>query len=286
MKPLVLIVTGLSGSGKTIALRALEDSGFSCSDNLPPQIVAKYVETVTADGRRERVAVGMDVREHESLPEIGTVLDELAEACDLRIIFLEASLDVLIRRFKETRRPHPLQKEGAEGLESAISLEKGMLDVLRDRADRIIDTSPLTPHQLRNYVSEVYGSGHAGSGMSVDVVSFGFKHGHPQGMDLVFDVRFLPIPHFIPELKGLTGSDRQVKDFVMEKDVTREFMKRLGGFLEWLIPHYMDEGKAYLTIGIGCTGGQHRSVAIAERLAETLNEQIQNVRVQHRDVEC
>lgn len=284
MKPLVLIVTGLSGSGKTIALRALEDSGFSCVDNLPPQLMDAYASTVTQSGKREQVAVGIDIREKDFLHVMDNVLPLLRGKCDLKVLFLEAELDVLLRRFKETRRPHPLVQGEVSGLEEAITLEKGLMSSMREGADRIVDTSSFTPHQLRQYISSVYGEGTPGGEMRVTLMSFGFKYGLPQGIDMLLDVRFLPNPHFIPELRGLTGKDAPVRDFVLDKEVTREFIKRISDLLGFLVPHYRREGKAYLTIGIGCTGGRHRSTAIVERLAEMLRNDKTDVNVLHRDL--
>ncbi len=284
MKPHVLIVTGLSGSGKTIALRALEDSGFSCVDNLPPQLIDSYASTITQSGQRVRVAVGIDIREKDFLYVLDNVLPLLGEKYELNILFLEAEMDILLRRFKETRRPHPLAQGDVSGLEEAISLEKGLLNTLREGADRIVDTSPFTPHQLREYISSVFGEGVVGGGMRVTLMSFGFKNGLPQGMDMLFDVRFLPNPHFIPELRGLTGRDMPVSKFVLGKDVTQEFLKRVKELLGFLVPHFKKEGKAYLTIGIGCTGGRHRSTAIVERLAGMLRDEVPDVNVLHRDL--
>ena len=284
MKPHVLIVTGLSGSGKTIALRALEDSGFSCVDNLPPQLIDSYASTITQSGQRARVAVGIDIREKDFLHVLDKIIPLLAKRYELNILFLEAELDILLRRFKETRRPHPLVQGEVSGLEEAIAQEKGLLNSLREGAGRIVDTSPFTPHQLREYISSVYGEGMLGGGMRVTLMSFGFKFGLPQGMDMLFDVRFLPNPHFIPELRGLTGKDMPVSKFVLDKDVTQEFLQRIKELLGFLVPHYKKEGKAYLTIGIGCTGGRHRSTAIVERLADMLRDEIPDVNVLHRDL--
>ena len=284
MKPLVLIVTGLSGSGKTIALRALEDSGFSCVDNLPPVLIDSYVSTITQSAKRGQVAVGIDIREKDFFYEIDKVLPLLGQKYDLRILFLEAEIDVLLRRFKETRRPHPLVQGDVNSLEDAITQEKGLLDPMREGSDRIVDTSSFTPHQLRQYISSVYGEGAHGGDMRVTLMSFGFKYGLPQGIDMLFDVRFLPNPHFIPELKDLTGMDAPVRDFVLEKDVTKEFIRRMIDLMGFLVPNYRKEGKSYLTIGIGCTGGRHRSTAIVERLSELLKNDQTDVNVLHRDM--
>lgn len=284
MKPLVLIVTGLSGSGKTIALRALEDSGFTCVDNLPPQLIHSYASTVTQSRQRTRLAVGVDIREKDFLHEFDTTLPRLREDFELSVLFLEAEQDILLRRFKETRRPHTLVQGEVNTLEEAIEIEKSLLNFIREIADRILDTSPFTPHQLRDYVSSVYGEGKPGGGMKLTLMSFGFKNGVPQGVDMLFDVRFLPNPHFIPELSGLTGRDEPVSKFVLNEKVTIEFIDKVVSLLDFLIPQYKKEGKAYLTVGIGCTGGRHRSTAIVEHLEKILKKGVPDVNVLHRDL--
>ena len=282
----IVIVSGLSGSGKTVALRAIEDCGYSCVDNLPPQLIDQYVKvTLGADATR-RVAVGVDIRERTLLSEIDALLSGLAEQYHLKILFLEADLDTLVRRYKETRRPHPLVEQGRD-LKDAVALEKETLAVLRDHAERIVDTSQLTPHQLRHLIMSIcQGTGDADAGMSITLLSFGFKFGLPMHADLLFDVRFLPNPHFVPGMRGLTGLDSEVREFVLGKPVTVEFMSRLTEFLHFLIPHYRREGKAYLVVGIGCTGGRHRSTAIAEEMALRLRAEYAEVHVAHRDLEA
>jgi UPF0042 nucleotide-binding protein len=283
MKPTVVIITGLSGSGKTVAIRAMEDSGYSCVDNLPPQLVDSFASTMLAQNPQARIAVGIDIRSKEFFRELDTSLPALREKYDLHILFLEADMDTLVRRFKETRRPHPLMDGTVHDVSEAIAKEKGLLLPLRDGAERIIETSPLNPHQLRQLVISAFGGGE-GDAMGITLMSFGFKNGTPQTADLVFDVRFLPNPHYVPELKELTGLDAPVRQYVMVKDDTMAFVERLKGMLEFLIPRYRKEGKANLTIGIGCTGGRHRSIAVTEEMAFLLRKDTFDVNVIHRDI--
>jgi UPF0042 nucleotide-binding protein len=284
LKPHILIITGLSGSGKTIALRALEDIGYYCVDNLPSQLIDNFVSTITEKGTIHNIAISMDVREKESLPTAVSDLQPLRTKYDISIIFFEADKDTLLRRFKETRRPHPLMSKSVQDLDEAISIEKGLILPLRDAADRIIDTSGFTPHQLRQYMISNYGVEKDTGLMNVTIMSFGFKFGVPQNADLVFDVRFLPNPHFVPELKELDGRNSSVKDFVLEKEQTEKFIEKLKGMMDFLIPLYVKEGKTYLTIGIGCTGGRHRSIVIAEEIASLINLDTLNISVIHRDM--
>lgn len=284
MKPHILIITGLSGSGKTIALRALEDIGYYCVDNLPSQLIDNFTSTVTEKGTIQNIAISMDIRDKESLPTAASDLQPLRTKYDISILFFEADKDTLLRRFKETRRPHPLMSSSMQGLDEAISIEKGLILPLRDAADRIIDTSGFTPHQLRQYIMSNYGIEKATSAMNVTIMSFGFKFGVPQNVDLVFDVRFLPNPHFVPELKELDGRNKSVKEFVLKKEQTEEFIKKLKGMMDFLIPLYVKEGKTYLTIGIGCTGGRHRSIVVAEEIASLIKLDNLNISVIHRDM--
>jgi UPF0042 nucleotide-binding protein len=266
MQSEILVMTGLSGSGKTVALRSLEDSGYFCVDNLPPELVDSFAATITARGRARRIAVGIDVREREFLPAFETSLSPLREKYRVEIAFLEAEPEVLLRRFKETRRPHPLLEKGGD-IAEAIVRERELLAPLRDLADRIVETSSFTPHQLREHMASLYGGTGEPGGMSLAFITFGFKFGVPQSVDLLFDVRFLPNPHFVPELKPLTGLEEPVRDFVLNRPESQAFVEKLADLLDFLIPRYRAEGKAYLTVGIGCTGGRHRSPAIAEELA-------------------
>lgn len=282
MKPSIVIITGLSGSGKTVALRALEDGGFFCVDNIPPELIDTFASVIIEKGGHERIAVGIDIREKAFLPMMDSVMNDLKKKYLVETIFLDAEKDVLMRRFKETRRPHPLSAHAGD-LEESIVLEKEMLGPLRGGADRVLDTSAMNPHQLRRTMTSLYAGGGPGS-MNITLISFGFKYGIPQGSDLLFDVRFVRNPHFVPELKKLSGLDEPVINFVMDSAETADFLEILGKFLDFLIPLYLKEGKAYLTIGIGCTGGRHRSPVIAEETAKTLKGHPVNVEIIHRDI--
>lgn len=279
MKPAVFIITGLSGSGKTVALKALEDSGFFCVDNLPPQLIDDFIRI--SSGRKESsgLGIGIDAREKEFLAGIEPTIERLKDKYDVKIIFLQADQPVLIRRYKETRRPHPVRQEN---IEASIDAEMKLLEPLRARAERIIDTTALTPHQLRELMISTLGL--RGSVFQVLVVSFGFKFGLPQSADLVVDARFLPNPYFIEELKDLSGRDKPVFDFVSQNSMTREFIERLDNFLSFLVPLYIKEGKSSLTIAIGCTGGRHRSPVIVDMLGERLKGLGVPVTVVHRDM--
>jgi len=282
VKPSIIIITGLSGSGKSVVLRAIEDAGYFCVDNLPPQLIDSFASTVAE--RAPRIAVGIDVREKDFLPELEAALASLREKYRLTVVFLEADDDTLMRRFKETRRPHPLFGPGERDMQAAISRERDLLRPLRDAADRIIDTSSFTPHQLRQMILDIFGPEGASGALSVTLISFGFKFGTPQNADLIFDVRFLPNPHFVSGLKELKGTDGPVREFVLEKAEAREFLGKLEDMLKFLIPLYRREGKSYLTIGIGCTGGRHRSPAIAEKAASLIKDSSLSVNVVHRDL--
>jgi UPF0042 nucleotide-binding protein len=281
VKPTIAIITGLSGSGKSVALRALEDIGFFCVDNLPPQLMDSFASTIAE--KVPRIAIGIDIRERDFLPEMDSVIQGLRSKYNVTIMFLEAENDVLMRRFKETRRPHPLTGEGKDILQ-AISTERELLLPLRESSDRIIETSSFTPHQLRHYVASLYAHEAAGDSLSLTLISFGYKFGVPQNVDLLFDVRFIPNPHFVPELKELNGTDAPVRDFVLGKPETGEFIKKLTGLLNFLIPLYRKEGKSSLNIGIGCTGGRHRSPAILEEVASLVKQDSLDITVVHRDM--
>lgn len=283
MKPTIVIITGLSGSGKTIALRALEDSGFFCVDNLPPQMIDSFagIETSITDIRK--IAVSIDIREKEFLHEVESILSALREKYNISVLYLEAQTDVLIRRFKETRRPHPLYIEG-KGIEDAIEAEIKLLQPLRNVSDRILDTSSYTPHQLRHLIASLFGRTEEAGIMTITFISFGYKFGVPNNIDLLFDVRFLPNPYFVPELKELKGTDLAVKDFVLQRTETEEFIKRLSNLLDFLTPLYIKEGRPYLTIGIGCTGGRHRSPVIVDSISSLLKGKSLSINVNHRDM--
>ena len=282
-----IVLTGLSGAGKSQAIRALEDLGYFCVDNLP----AELVPTLAALSRREgavlpKVAIVLDIREAGFLRTFPRVWRKLKATPGLepRLIFLEASHDVLVRRFSETRRPHPLalDRPVVEGIRS----ERRQMQKIRALADQVVDTSNLTVHQLREQFQTFAHTSARVQPLVVTLLSFGFKHGLPVDADIVFDARFLPNPHFVPALKPKTGRDRAVIAFLRQQAITGEFLEKLTDLLMFLIPEYVREGKAYLTIAIGCTGGRHRSVMIAEALKPSL-ETLQGVRVRvrHRDVE-
>lgn len=279
-KPVIVIITGLSGSGKTIALRALEDSGFFCVDNLPVALIESFLSIIFRDTDIQKIGIGIDIREKGFLSEIIGVLKNLRNQYHTEILFLEAEEDVLLRRFKETRRPHPL----GGNIEKAIQIEKERLSLLSENADRIIDTSSFTPHQLRQFVTSLYKIQKIRKAMTVVLISFGFKFGAPQNADLLFDVRFLPNPNFVPELKKLKGTDKRVSDFVCKKPEAKLFMAKVKDLMDFLIPLYIKEGKSYLTVGIGCTGGNHRSPAIVEKLKNYLKKHPIDLHIVHRDV--
>ena len=279
VKPTIVIITGLSGSGKTVALRALEDSGFFCVDNLPIALIDSFISIISQNREIIKIGIGIDIREKGFLIEISEVLKALRKKYLVEVLFLETEKEVLVRRFKETRRPHPLGGD----IEEAIRSEKEKLSPLRDAADRIADTSSFTPHQLRQLVISLYGIP-KGKKMTVTLISFGFKFGIPQNIDLLFDVRFLPNPNFIPELKPLRGTNRKVSDFIFKKTGTKVFIAKLKEFLDFLIPQYIKEGKSYLIIGIGCTGGNHRSPAIIEKLRTYFNKHQVDLNIVHRDL--
>ena len=280
-----IVLTGLSGSGKSQAIRALEDLGYFCVDNLPTTLIPTLAGLVKREGI-SRVAIVVDVREKAFLAEFQRTFRQLRAMKGLNpaLIFLEATHDALVRRFSESRRPHPLapDKSAAEG----IRAERKRMNSIRAMADQIIDTSELTVHQLRQAFAAVSGVTRAEkTKLPVTLVSFGFKHGIPVDADLVFDVRFLPNPHFVQRLRSKTGRDRAVIKFMEEHPATSEMLDRLDDFLKFLIPQYVAEGKSYLTIAIGCTGGRHRSVMIAEALKKTIaGVPGARVRVQHRDI--
>lgn len=277
---LIVIISGLSGSGKTVALRALEDSDFFCVDNLPIALIDSFISIVTKNTEIKKIGIGIDIREKGFLSGINTVLKNLRAKYSLEVIFLEAENDVLIRRFRETRRPHPLGGD----IEEAIKMEKKHLLMLKDAADKIIDTSSYTPHQLRELIKSLYQIKIGKKSLTVTIISFGFKFGIPQNIDLLFDARFLPNPNFVAELKPLTGRHKKVSDYVFKYSTSKKFFKKLSDLIDFLIPLYIKEGRAYLNIGIGCTGGNHRSPAIATKLYESLRKHPVDLNIIHRDI--
>jgi UPF0042 nucleotide-binding protein len=275
-RPTVVVVTGLSGAGRTTALHALEDLGFFCIDNLPTALAPDAV-ALCERGGMSRVALGMDVRVRVFLGEVGRVLSTLEDGGrrDLHVLFLDASDETILRRFSESRRPHALATtgsvSGAASVLEGVTLERERLSGLRARATRVIDTTSLSVHELRRAIVGLFGpaSGTAPR-MAIRVVSFGFKYGAPADADLVFDVRFLKNPYFVPELKRVPGTDARVRDFVMALPETRELLERTLDLLKFVVPKYESEGKSYLTIALGCTGGMHRSVVLADQIGAAL----------------
>lgn len=276
----VLIITGLSGSGKTVALRAVEDTGFFCVDNLPVSLINALITIISGQAGRKNIAIGVDIREKAFLPDIVRVINAIRSKCHVEMLFLDADTDILVRRFKETRRPHPLGGK----IEDAIRSEQKILAPLKQNADRIIDTSSLSPHQLRKLVSSMYASAKKQKDLAVSLISFGFKYGAPQNIDLLFDVRFLPNPYFAPLLKDLNGTNKQVVDFIFRHAETREFIKKIRDLLNFLVPLYIKEGKSYLSIAFGCTGGMHRSPALVEEISKLLRKRNIDLNIIHRDI--
>ncbi len=280
-----VVVTGLSGSGKTHAIHALEDLGYFCVDNLPTQLIPTFAELcMRGEAGLERVAIVADVRERGFLTQFPPVYRKLRSlsGVDAKLIFLEANRSALVRRFSETRRPHPLapDRSVAEGIDE----ERKKMLAIRSMADVIVDTSNLTVHELRDVFGRLTRDERARADMVVNLLSFGFKHGAPAEADLVFDVRCLPNPHFVDRLRHLTGRDAKVVRFMRKHKATQEFIDHLTDFLKFALPHYVTEGKSYLTVAIGCTGGQHRSVMIAEALKRSLEHTSGvRLRVKHRD---
>ena len=286
VKSRFVVLTGLSGSGKSQAIRALEDLGYFCVDNLPVALLPMLAElTLRAGNEIARAAVVVDAREGKMLDELPRVLKRLKSMRNLHpvLIFLDAADEVLVRRFSETRRPHPLapDRSAAEGIRE----ERELMKPLRRLADHVVNTSAMTVHELRHAFRNVDSGASPGAQLVVTVLSFGFKHGIPVDSDLLFDVRFLPNPHFIPTLRPHTGRDPQIRSFLDKSPATHEFLDHTLNLLRFLIPQYVAEGKSYLTIGVGCTGGRHRSVMIAESLKKGLAglKGVQ-VRVRHRDI--
>jgi UPF0042 nucleotide-binding protein len=261
----IIVITGMSGAGKSTAIRALEDSGFTCIDNLPAPLLMKVTEL---GDPTQRLAFVIDAREGEFLKDAPRAIDEARRAGhEVQVLFLDASDEAIARRFSETRRRHPLSERGT--VADGLAKERGLLAELREAAEHVLDTSTMTVHELRRQVMARFGVA-SSSELAITVMSFGFKYGVPSNADLVLDVRFLPNPFFVPELKAFTGKDARVSQFVLGQEGAAEFILRVEGLLAFLLPRYQKEGKSYLTVAIGCTGGKHRSVALAQVLAERL----------------
>lgn len=279
------VITGLSGSGKSYAIKAFEDMGYFCVDNLPTTLIPTFAELIARSGRTiRRVALGVDVREGEYLSHLIEAIHELkSRGHGVEVLFLEASEEALVRRYHETRRRHPLAADG--NVLEGIRAERKAMANMREIADRIVDTSALTVHQLKDLLLELYVTPKARVGLTASLVSFGFKHGVPFDADLVFDVRFLPNPHFVAALRPLDGRDPRVRDFVLKNAECEELLERLRDLLTFLLPRYEREGKAYLTVAIGCTGGRHRSVTLVEELKPFFEGLGYTPSLVHRDLE-
>jgi UPF0042 nucleotide-binding protein len=274
----LVVVTGLSGSGKSYVNNTLEDMGYFCVDNLPLELVEPLLEQITA----KLVGIVLDVRNPDFAARFPKILARLRQRVPgTRLLFLDASEESLIRRFSETRRPHPLT--GKFSLLEALRREREMLEEVRAVADVVVDTSAMTVHELRSFIQKTFVGDPEGSGMVISATSFGYKFGIPHDVDLLFDVRFLANPHFVPELKGKTGTDPAVAAYIEKDPETPAFLERLVQFLDYLLPRFDREHKSYLSIGIGCTGGKHRSVYVTEQLSRLLKERGYPVRVSHRD---
>ena len=280
----IVILTGLSGSGKSTAIRALEDLDFFCVDNFPPVLLPKFIELCKASsGEISKIAMVMDIRERAFLkeyPDIFKGLKKKGEKID--ILFLESSDEALVRRFKETRRQHPLAEKGS--VLEGIKRERGKLSDLRMLASEILDTSSLTVHQLREVITQLFSKVSNKKKMSITLTSFGYKFGIPYDTDLMMDVRFLPNPFFVSDLRDFSGNDKSVHNYVMKNEVAENFQKKFLSLINFLIPQYKKEGKTYLAIGVGCTGGQHRSVVVINSLEKILSKKDCLVRVVHRDL--
>ena len=278
----LVIITGLSGSGKLSALKAFEDLGYYAVDNMPIELVPRFAELIAESAATTRAALVVDVREGQGLERFPAILKQIRKTLATTVIYLEASEAALLRRFSETRRPHPLGR--GDRVAGAIKSERKVLDPIRNVADIIIDTSNFNVHELRTHVQDKFVSGGTGKDLLISALSFGYKNGIPLEADLIFDVRFLPNPHFIPEFRPLTGKHPKLVAYLRKFPQTREFLDRVTSMLLFLLPHYIHEGKSYLTVAFGCTGGQHRSVMIAEEISRLLGKEGYRVKTAHRDM--
>jgi UPF0042 nucleotide-binding protein len=278
----LVIITGLSGSGKLSALKAFEDLGYYAVDNMPIDLVPRFAELIAESAATTRAALVVDVREGQGLERFPAILKQIRKTLATTVIYLEASEAALLRRFSETRRPHPLGR--GDRVAGAIKSERKVLDPIRNVADIIIDTSNFNVHELRTHVQDKFVSGGTGKDLLISSLSFGYKNGIPLEADLIFDVRFLPNPHFIPEFRPLTGKHPKLIAYLRKFPQTREFLDRVTSMLLFLLPHYIHEGKSYLTVAFGCTGGQHRSVMIAEEISRRLGKEGYRIKTAHRDM--
>lgn len=278
----LVIITGLSGSGKVSALKVFEDLGYYCVDNLPVELIPSFAELVIDSAEPLNAAMVVDIREGSKLDQLPPVLADLKQRLNTRLVFLECGDSVLLRRFSETRRPHPLG--ATSSVQRSIKHERQRLEPIKNVADSILDTSKFNVHELRDHLVEQFQDGASKpKTLLISIVSFGFKKGVPEDADLVFDVRFLPNPHFVPEFRPLTGRHPRVAKYIRGFPQTQEFVNRISELLIYLLPHYIKEGKSYLTIAFGCTGGQHRSVLIAEEVKKRLAKAGYRIKCEHRD---
>jgi UPF0042 nucleotide-binding protein len=282
---LIIIISGLSGSGKSYTIKCFEDLGFYCVDNLPSRLVPTFVELCTHSGEEiSRVALGIDIREREFLGDFLAIFEKLkSQGLKIEMLFLEARDEILLRRFSETRRPHPLAK-GKPVIEG-IQIERNSLNELRMRADQIIDTSDYSVHQLKAFISQHFIDIAELKPIHITLVSFGYKYGVPYDSELLFDLRFLPNPNFVPEIKAFTGNDQRVWEYMMKYPETIQFYQKLVDFLDYLIPCYEKEKRSYLNVGMGCTGGRHRSVAFVNQVGKYLRKKGLDISVRHRDIQ-
>jgi UPF0042 nucleotide-binding protein len=278
----LVIVTGISGAGKASALKAFEDLGFHAVDNLPLGMLSDFARLICKSLEVERAAIVVDVREGATLDRLPDILKEVRKLLPTRVVFLDAQDAVLVRRYSETRRPHPLRR--SETVSRSIVEERQLLDPIRNVADTLIDTSNFNVHELRAHIQSRFGEDALKPQLLVSCLSFGFKNGVPLDADIVFDVRFLPNPHFVPEFRKRTGKDPKVAAYIRSFPQTEEFLERVTELMLYLLPHYVEEGKSYLTVAFGCTGGQHRSVMMAEEVRRRLKKAGYQVKTAHRDI--
>jgi UPF0042 nucleotide-binding protein len=282
--PRLVVITGMSGAGKTQVMRFMEDLGYFCVDNLPPALIPKFAELCSQSGGRvQRIALVVDIRGGDFFDQLMQVLEDLeGQGVLYEVLFLEASDDTLIRRYKETRRRHPLAPEGR--ISEGIRQERDRLEYVRGRATHIIDTSDLTTAQLKTRIVELFEADRGKPQITINMVSFGFKYGMPLDADMMFDVRFLPNPFYVESLRTKSGENQAVAEYIDKWPVTHQFLKRLQNLIDFLVPHYIKEGKSQLVIAVGCTGGLHRSVFVVRKIAESLKKQGYRVAIEHRDV--
>lgn len=281
-----VIVTGLSGAGKTQAADWFEDHGYYCIDNMPPSMIGNFLELEAFDNRSiQKVAFVVDMRSHHFLEGLSEALDKLQESqtIDSSLLFIEASNDVLVKRYNETRRTHPLNKNGGVTTREVVQKERDLLEPFRKKADHVIDTTHMKQADLFSEMSRIYEGLDGGTRFTFNIMSFGYKFGIPQGVDMVLDMRFIPNPFYIPSLKKLTGHNKKVSQYVLKQGITQEFLGRFDELMKALVPSYIKEGKYSLSIAVGCTGGQHRSVAVANELGRMFSEEGYRVSVEHRE---